>query len=153
MRKSKGITPIMSVVILIGIAVVGGLFLNAISQQFSSSALTTLKYSVNDLRIEKSNDGACFFSVNLYNSGTVPVQKTTIKTTLDNGEDWAHEEFNGTKTIIVPKEELSKVVTFDGNDCGNFTTGNTYSMFINASSTESSFSTIKSIKIKEIEKP
>ena len=147
MKNRRGITPIFAVIILIGIALVGGVFLNGISQNFFASSMSALKYNVNDLRIEKDSNNVCFLSVSLYNSGTLPIQKTTIKTTLDNGDDWAHEQLNGTTTLIEPKDKLEKVIRFDGVTCGNFTVGNTYSMFVNASSSESSFATIVPVEI------
>jgi len=147
MKKRRGLSPIFGVVILIGIALVGGVFLNGISQNFFASSMSTLKYSVNDLRIEKDSNSICFLSVSLYNSGTIPIEKTTVKTTLDNGDDWAHAKLNGTTLLIEPKDQLHKVISFDGSTCGNFTIGRTYSMFVNGSSSESSFATLVPVKI------
>ncbi|NIU00767.1 MAG: hypothetical protein GWN01_07505 [Nitrosopumilaceae archaeon] len=152
MKRRRAITPILSIIILIGIALVGSVLLNGISQNFFASSMSTAKYSINDLRIEKDDNGACFLSVSLYNSGTSPIKKTTIKTTLDNGKDWAHSKLNGTTVLVEPKGQLEKVIRFGGSNCGNFTSGNTYSIFINGTSfDDSSFATLIPVKVTGVE--
>lgn len=150
MKKRRGITPILAVILLVGIALVGGVFLNGISQNFFATSMSALKYTVNDLRVEKDSNNICFLSASLYNSGSLPIKKTTVKTTLDNGDDWSHADLNGTTVFLEPKDQLDKILKFDGSVCGNFTVGNTYSMFVNASSDESSFATIVPVKIGSV---
>lgn len=147
MKKRRGVSPILGIIILVGIALVGGVFLNEISQNFFASSMSTAKYSINDLRIEKDSNGVCFLGISLYNSGTVPIKKTTVKTTLDNGEDWSHSDLNGTTILIEPKDQLEKTIRFDGNNCGNFTVGKSYSIFINGTSGDSSFASIIPVEV------
>ncbi|NIP62692.1 MAG: hypothetical protein GWN01_03620 [Nitrosopumilaceae archaeon] len=150
MKKRRGVSPILGIIILIGIALVGGAFLNGISQNFFASSMSTVKYSINDLRIEKDSNEVCFLGISLYNSGTLPIKKTTVKTTLDNGKDWAHSDLNGTTILIEPKGQLEKTIRFDGNNCGNFTVGNSYSLFINGTSGDSSFASIIPVEVTRV---
>jgi flagellin-like protein len=149
MRARRGITPIFAVVILIGIAVVGGAFLSSAQTQLLNTSLTDLEYRVTDLRLEKDSGGTCFFSAKLYNSGTEPISKTVIHTTFDSGEQWSPQDPNLTSTIQ-PTNSTKVFVPFTGNPCGNVTVSNTYSVGIEAHSASSSYKTVQQLKAREI---
>ncbi len=151
MKCRRGVTPILAVIILIGVAVVGGALLSSAQNQFLITALHGIEYQVTDLRLEKDSNGSCFFFAKMYNSGTEPIIKTKINTTANNGEQWFPED-RDQKLVntVLPSETLDFFEPFSGNACGNFTTSDTYSIGFEALSTSSSYKTIVPLKVKDV---
>ena len=149
MKKRSGISPLLGVMILIGLSLVGALFLNDVSTKVLQTSFSDLEYTITDLRIEKDSIGGCYFTVSLQNTGSVSITNTNVKTTLDSGDDEIIFENN---IPIDPLSSFKDIKFFDATSftCGNFTTSNTYSVQINATSNDSTFATLIPIKIKEI---
>lgn len=148
MKSRRAVSPILAVIILIGIAVVGGAFLSSAQSQYLNTAFSGVEYKVSELRLEK-HSSSCFLVAKIYNSGTEPIILTKINATLDSGEAWfpTHSALSNT---IEPTHALDLFLQFSGNACGNFTASNTYSFGIEASSESSSFKTVVPLKVKEV---
>jgi hypothetical protein len=147
----KGISPMLSVTILIGIAVLGGSVLYGIQNKFLESSLAQIDLRIVDLKIEKDAENSCYFQAKFYNSGTESINFIHVKTTMDNGEDYVDSvdlDSNG----LVPgsfEEEFDFKLVGDP-ECDNFTVSNVYPMQVNASSADSAFSIIKPVKIENV---
>lgn len=150
MKSRRAVSPIMAVIILIGIAMVGGVFLGNAQRQFLNTALSNIEYKITDLRLEKDSHGSCFFIAKLYNSGTETITSTKINTTLDSGLQWFPTNVSSLNNAILPGETLPVFVQFSGNSCGNFTLSNTYSIGFEANSESSSYKTIVPLKVKDM---
>ncbi|TBR26045.1 MAG: hypothetical protein EPO63_00750 [Candidatus Nitrosotenuis sp.] len=149
MKHRRGVTPILAVIILIGIAIVGGVFLSTTQNQILSATLSEIEYKVTDLRMEKDSKGTCYFFVKLHNSGTEQILSTKINATSDGGFDWYPKNPILT-TRVSPSQTLSVFEPFSGNPCGNFTTSKTYSVGFEASSQSSSSKIIYPMKITDV---
>lgn len=152
MRKRRAVSPLLAVIILIGITVVGGVIVNDSLFNILGSALTQIEYKVTDLRLEKNAEGSCYFSIGLFNSGTEIIKRVNVKTTLDNGEDWIFE-FENLGDGLAPHDTTSvfEQIPFTNDAiCGNFTLSNIYSISINASSVVSSSNILKAIKVGNV---
>jgi len=152
MRTRKAITPILSVIILIGISVLGGSLLYSVQTQALTTGLSNIKLSITDLQMEKDSTGACYFESTVYNSGTESVKSIDLKTTLDSGEDFDFEggfNFGGS---LEPGDSTEKPLWLSNTNfnCGNFTISNIYSVRINATSENSEFSIIVPMKIENV---
>jgi flagellin-like protein len=146
MKCRRAISPILAVVILIGIAIAGGVFLSTAQSQYMNTAFSDIEYRVTDLRLEKVSGNSCFFVAALYNSGTIPITRTLINATLDSGESWFPKAGSLVDTIQ-PRQTMSVFEQFSGNACGNLTTSNTYSIGIEAKSDLSSYKTVVPVKV------
>lgn len=149
MTKRRGISPMLAVIILMTISIIGGGMLYGIQNQIFVVGLSILEVRPIDLRLEKNADGSCYVQSVFYNSGTELIQDIRIKTTLDSGEDFVRI-LPDLEAGLSPGDSIEDFFTPMSIECGNFTVANTYSIFVNASSAESSFSTIKSIKVENI---
>lgn len=150
MKQRRAVTPILAIIILIGIAIVGGVFLSTAQNQILSVALNEIEYKVTDLRMEKDSKGTCYFFVNLYNSGTEPILSTKINTTSDHNSDWFPKNSTKLTTGISPGQTLSMFESFSGNSCGNFTTSKTYIVGFEANSQLSSSKIIAPMKVTDV---
>lgn len=151
MRKRRGVSPILSIMILISIATVGGGLMYSIQNQFLTVALNALEIRVTDLKIEKDANGACYFQALFHNSGTEPISKISLKTTLDNGEDFVRTVDNfGPQFVPGNSTKFELIPMTNATQCGNFTISNTYSFRINASSTDSTFATIALVQVTNV---
>lgn len=135
MKHRRGVTPILAVIILIGIAIVGGVFLSSTQNQILSATLSEIEYRVTDLKIEKDSSGTCYFSATLHNTGTEEIMSTKINITSDGGFDWFPKS---QLTSVSPSQTFPVFEPFSGNSCGNFTASKTYSVGFEASSQSSS---------------
>ena len=153
MRTRRGISPILSIIILIGISVAGGSLLYNVQNQVLTTGLSTTALKITDLKIEKDSQGACYFQAKVYNSGTDSVKSIHLKTTLDSGDDFVLP-FDNFGDVLVPGNSTTKELFMpQGNpNCGNFTISNVYSVRINATSVDSEFSIIKSMKVENVTK-
>jgi flagellin-like protein len=151
MKQRRAISPILAVVILMTIAIMGGGMLYGLQNQILVTGLSTIDLRITDLRLEKDVNGACYFQTVLYNSGTEVIQKIHLKTTLDNGDDFVRE-INNFGGELGPRDSTEHFEFLESSNfiCGNFTTSNTYSVFVNATSFDSKFSIIKSMKVGNI---
>lgn len=149
MKTRRAVSPIIGVIILIGIAVVGGALLNSAQSQFLNTAFTQIEYKVTEMRLEKDSHGSCFFFAKIHNSGTEPIVTTKINTTTNGGLQWFPTN-SALSSTIQPTQNLDVFEAFSGNACGNFTTGNTYSIGLEASSPSSSFKTVYPIKVRDV---
>ncbi|QLH09347.1 archaellin/type IV pilin N-terminal domain-containing protein [Candidatus Nitrosotenuis sp. DW1] len=135
MKHRRGVSPILAVIILIGIAIVGGAFLSSAQNQILSATLSAIEYKVTDLRMEKDSSGTCYFFATLHNTGTEEILSTKINATSDGGFDW----FPKSQPVNVsPSQILPVFEPFSGNPCGNFTASKTYSVGFEANSKSSS---------------
>ncbi len=135
MKHRRGVTPILAVIILIGIAIVGGVFLSSTQNQILSATLSEIEYRVTDLKMEKDSSGTCYFSATLHNTGTEEIMSTKINITSDGGFDWFPKS---QLTSVSPSQTFPVFEPFSGNSCGNFTASKTYSVGFEASSQSSS---------------
>ena len=103
--------------------------------------------------MEKDSHGACYFQTKVYNSGTDSVKSIHLKATLDSGDDFVLP-FDNFGDVLVPGNSTTKELFMpQGNlNCGNFTISNVYSVRINATSVDSEFSIIKSMKVENVTK-
>jgi flagellin-like protein len=149
MKGRRGVTPILAVIILIGIAVVGGAFLSSAQSQYLNTTFSGIEYKIADLRLEKNSGKSCFLIAKMYNSGTEPIMQTRINATLDSGESWfpVHSTLS---SIIQPTQTLDVFLQFSGNACGNFTSSHTYSFGIEALSDTSSYKIVIPVKVKDV---
>ncbi|MEM3064555.1 MAG: hypothetical protein QW177_04195 [Candidatus Nitrosotenuis sp.] len=146
----RGITPILSVVILIGIALVGSILLNGIFKDFVGKAFAQIEYRVSEVNLRKDSSGACYFSITLHNTGTLPITKTSVNSTFTNNTRWNPGELSDL-TIIEPGHSYENTVVFGGHPCGNVTVGGTYVIRISAGSDDSSFSTSVPVVATKVE--
>ncbi|WP_048195634.1 archaellin/type IV pilin N-terminal domain-containing protein [Candidatus Nitrosotenuis uzonensis] len=146
----RGITPILSVVILIGIALVGSVLLNGLSKDFAGKTFAQIEYKVSNVNLKKDSAGSCYFSLTLHNTGTLPITMTTINATFTNNTKWNPPELVDA-TTKEPGHTYENTVMFDGHTCGNVTVGNTYVVRILANSADSSFSTSIPVKASRVE--
>ncbi|MBS3923164.1 MAG: hypothetical protein KGZ37_08480 [Nitrosarchaeum sp.] len=153
MRARRGISPILSIIILIGISVAGGSLLYNVQSQVLITGLSATTLKITDLKMEKDSQGACYFQAKVYNSGTDFVKSIHLKTTLDSGDDYVLQ-FDSFGDVLVPGNSTVKELFMPpGNpNCGNFTISNVYSVKINATSVDSEFSIIKSMKVENVTK-
>lgn len=151
MQSRRAVSPVLAIVILMGIAVVGGGILSSTQNIFLQTALSEMEFKITGLKLEKDSEGGCYLFFSVYNSGSQLIQKADFKTTI-NSTDWTFniseigtglEPGNSTK-VFKTTEEIGK------NICGNFTTSNTYSVSINGSSPTSTYNVIKAIQAKEV---
>jgi len=153
MRKRRAISPILAVIILMTITIMGGGILYGIQNQILVTGLSKLDLRITDLKLEKDVNGSCYFQSVFYNSGTELIQKIHLKTTLDNGEDFVREIDNfGSGLVPRNSTEYFQFLESTNSECGNFTTSNTYSIFVNASSIDSKFGIIQSMKVENVTK-
>ncbi len=148
MKSRRGASPIIAVIILIGIAIVGGTLLNSAQSQYLNTAFSDIEYKVTDLRLEKTGN-SCYFVAKLYNSGTTPITKTRMNATLDSGEPWFPKD-NALASTISPSQTMDVFEPFSGNACGNFTSSKTYSVGIEARSETSSHKTVVPVKVRDV---
>lgn len=127
--------------------------LYGIQTQFLTSSLSSLELRATDMRLEKDSQGSCYLQTVFYNSGTELIENIKLKMTLDNGDDYVWS-INGLGDGLVPgnSTEYFDFIPSTETHCSNISVSNTYSFFVNASSTESSFSTIVSIKVENVTK-
>ena len=153
MRARRAISPILSVIILIGISVAGGSLLYNVQNQVLTTGLSTTALKITDLKMEKDSHGACYFQTKVYNSGTDPIKSIHLKTTLDSGEDFV-APFSNFGDTLVPGNSTEKILfmSSENQTCGNFTVSNVYSVKINATSIDSDFSIIKPMKVENVTK-
>ena len=153
MRPRRAISPILSVIILIGISVAGGSLLYNVQNQVLTTGLSTIALKITDLKMEKDSHGACYFQAKVYNSGTDSIKSIHLKTTLDSGKDFVLQ-FNNFGDLLVPGNSTTKelFMTRGNLNCGNFTISNVYSVRINATSVDSDFSIIKPMKVENVTK-
>lgn len=151
MKARKAVSPILSIIILIGISVVGGSLLFNVQNHILTAGLSTMMLKVVDLRLEKDLYGACYFQSKVYNSGTVYIESVNLKTTLDNGEDFV-VSFSNFGDALIPGSSTEKVLFMSSGNpsCGNFTVSNVYGVRINATSAGSEFSIIESMKVENV---
>ncbi len=151
MRNRRAITPILSVIILMTITIMGGSILYGIQNQIMVVGLSSLELRIIDLKFEKDVNDSCYFQTVFYNSGTEPIQEISLKITMDSGEDFVRK-INNFGGGLVPRNstEYFEFLEFSNFECGNFTRSNTYSVFVNATSFDSKFSTIKVLKIEDV---
>lgn len=149
MKNRRGISPIIGVIILIGIAIVGGSLLNSAQTQFLNTAFSQIEYRVTEMKLEKDSRGSCFFFAKIHNSGTEPITRTKINATLNSGLEWfpTHQDLSNT---VLPSQSLDVFEPFSGNTCGNFTTSHIYSIGIEATSPTSSFKTVYPLEVKDV---
>lgn len=149
MKRRRAISPIIGVIILIGIAIVGGALLSSAQSQFLNTAFTQIEYRVAEMKLVKDSRGSCFFFAKIHNSGTEPIIATKINTTMNNGLQWfpTHTTLSNQ---IAPTRSLDVFEVFSGNSCGNFTIGNTYSIGIEATSPTSSFKIVHPIQVSDV---
>ena len=161
MRARKGITPMLSVMILIGMSIIGGTILYSVQTQVLSTGLSNVKLGITDLKMEKDSTGSCYFQSTVYNSGTESVKLINLKTTLDSGEDF---DFGGGFVFgnsLVPGNSTEKIFHLPNDDpgCEGFTVSNTYSVLFDATSwssdesINSDFSIIKAMKVENVMVP
>lgn len=153
MRARRAISPILSVIILIGISVAGGSLLYNTQNQVLTTGLSATLLKITDLRLEKDSHGACYFQAKVYNSGTDSIESIYLKTTLDSGDDFVLQ-FNNFGDVLVPGDSTTKedFMLKANSTCGNFTISNVYNVRINATSADSEFSIIKSMKVENVTK-
>lgn len=151
--RTRAISPILSVIILIGISVAGGGLLYNIQNQVLTTGLSATALKITDLKIEKDSQGACYFQAKVYNSGTDSVKSIHLKTTLDSGDDFVLQ-FDNFRDVLIPGNSTAEELFMpQGNpNCGNFTISNVYSVRINATSVDSEFSIIKPMKVENVTK-
>ncbi|MFB5628986.1 MAG: hypothetical protein ACE5RR_03540 [Nitrosarchaeum sp.] len=151
MITKRGISPILSIMILIGISVAGGSLLYNVQNQVLTAGLSTTALKITDLKIEKDIHGACYFQAKIHNSGTNSINSIHLKTTLDSGEDFVLQ-FDNFGDMLIPGNSTSKelFMTQSNPNCGNFTVSNVYSIRINATSVDSGFSIIKPMKVESV---
>ncbi len=149
MKNRRGISPIIGVIILIGIAVVGGALLSSAQTQFLNTAFSQIEYRVTEMKLEKDSGESCFFFAKIHNSGTEPITKTRINATLNSGLQWFPTDSDLSSTVL-PSENLDIFESFSGNACGNFTTSHTYSIGIEAISPTSSFKAVYPLEVKDV---
>lgn len=151
MRNRRAISPILAVIILMTIATMGGGILYGIQNQILVTGLSKLDLRIVDLRLEKDVNGSCYLQTIFYNSGTELIQKIHLKTTLDDGEDFVRQ-INNFGGGLVPGNSTGNFEIMESSNfqCGNFTASNTYSVFVNASSNDSKFSTVKIMKVENM---
>lgn len=149
MRNRRGISPIIGVIILIGIAVVGGGLLSSAQTQYLNTAFSQIEYRVTEMKLEKDSNSSCFFFAKIHNSGTEPITQTKINATLDSGLSWFPTDPD-LFTTIQPSENLDIFEPFSGNACGNFTTSHTYSIGVEAASLTSSFKAVYPLEVKDV---
>ena len=151
--RTRAISPILSVIILIGISVAGGGLLYNIQNQVLTTGLSATALKITDLKIEKDSQGACYFQAKVYNSGTDSVKSIHLKTTLDSGDDFVLQFDNFGGVLIPGNSTAEELFMPQGNpNCGNFTISNVYSVRINATSVDSEFSIIKPMKVENVTK-
>lgn len=147
MKHRRGVTPILAVIILIGIAIVGGVFLSSTQNQILSATLSEIEYKVTDLKMEKDSGGTCYFSATLHNTGTEEIVSTKINITSDGGFNWFPKS---QLTSVSPSQTFPVFEPFSGNSCGNFTASKTYSVGFEASSKSSSSKIIYPMTVTDV---
>lgn len=151
MNSRRAISPILAVILLMTIAILGGGILYGIQTQVLVVGLSSLDFRITDLSFQKDEQGACYFHMTLYNSGTETINNIYLETVRDDGEN-----FNKTLTSfgddLVPKNTAEYFEFFNSTsiECKNFTVSNTYPIFVNASSFESNFGFIKAVKVENV---
>jgi hypothetical protein len=151
--RTRGISPILSIIILIGISVAGGSLLYNVQNQVLTTGLSATALKITDLKMEKDSQGACYLQAKVYNSGTDSVKSIHLKTTLDSGDDFVLQFDNFGETLVPGNSTAKELFMPQGNtNCGNFTVSNVYSVRINATSVDSEFSIIKSMKVENVTK-
>lgn len=147
----RAITPILSAIILMAITVMGGSILYGIQNQIMVAGLSSLDLRIIDLKLEKDVKDSCYFQAILYNSGSQSIQEINLKTTLDKEEDFVINIDNFGDELI-PQNSTEYFKFYESTDffCANFTRSNTYSILINATSSDSTFSTIKTLKVEAV---
>lgn len=146
----RGVSPILGVIILIGIALAGGVLLSNISINYFNTAFSDIEYQITELSMQKDSGGSCYLFVTLYNSGSEPITSTTIEISSD-----ARSSFNMTNsTTIVPGVSFMNLTKFRNltnpdNPC-TYVSDQSYSVEIHGSSNNSSFATTSLVKVKEV---
>lgn len=146
MGNRRGVSPVLGVIILMGIALAGGVILTNISNQLFVTGFNAAKYQITELTLQKDSGGSCYLFVSLYNSGSVPVNSTLVEMKFDNGTSFV--PVNST-TLVLPGKNFTSFNKLDGNNC-NFTLDSSYGVRIHGLSNNSSFATTSLVKVKEV---
>ena len=151
MKSRKAVSPILAVIILVGITLVGGAVLSSFPAQLIIPTFSKLDYQISDFKLEKDAKGSCYFSFSLVNSGTEVLKSVHTKTTLDNGEEWIRPIGN-LKNGLSPSNSINEfdVIPLSDPVCGNLTSAKTYGFSINASSNDSSHNILTTVTIQNV---
>lgn len=146
MNNRRGVSPVLGVIILMGIALAGGIILTNISNQLFVTGFNTAKYQITELTLQKDSGGSCYLFVSLYNSGSEPMKSTLVEMQFDNGTSFV--PINST-TLVLPGKNFTSFNKLNGNNC-NFTSDSSYGVRIHGLSDNSSFATTSLVKVKEV---
>ena len=137
-RNLKAISPLIATIILVAIAVAGGLLVYALFTSTTGVAATKGQVQIETMDLVKSTDGAVIFTMTIKNVGSKPVEK--LKITLD-GEDEAVIDLSGdplqpgqSYAYKVAPEEITQT----------YVVGNSYIVKVDAEYSDGSTSSIVS---------
>lgn len=151
MGKHSAVSPISAVMILIGISLVGGALFHGMYTQVLLTSFEDIDYLITDLAIQKDSSSGCYFLATITNTGTLLISNATISTTLDSNNKWVLSIIDAP---IEPQSSTTMKEFFNdstqGLPCLNFTSGNTYSVQINATGDTSSTSKLIPITIETV---
>lgn len=155
MSARRAVSPILSTIILIGIAVASGGALYGVQNQALITGLSQVELKITDLRIEKDSNGACYIFIKLFNSGSETLKAAHLKITMDNGFDFVRKIDSIGKEGLVPGNTVESHIFLNSgvSECGgkNFTVSHVYGVRVNASSiSDSTFAIMKDVKVQNV---
>lgn len=149
-EKRRAISPMLSIMILMGVALVGGGVLYGIQNQVFVAGLSSTELMITELKIEMDKTGSCYLGYEISNSGTESIKSIFLKITMDSGDEFLHEVNIPSGNFSPGDSPLRNVSKQNITLCQNLTLSEVYSVQINAKSADSSFSMLEKIKIKNV---
>lgn len=160
MKSRSAVSPILGVVILIGITIAGGMMLSNISSQFYDVTLSEFEYTPYEINFQKDQDGDCYVFVGLENSGSESFNQTKISVTPEPLVSCTIAYHNST---VLPHEKYEKLFWFSNKtlidskttncNCTKFSIGKQYSFTITGNTNSSQSSINHLVKVNEVQRP
>jgi len=144
LRGKRGISPLIATIILIAIALAGGLLVYTYMTSMTGVLSAKGQVSVEAIDLVKDTEGNVVFSITVKNSGNKPIKLINVTLASEN----AVTIFNNTNSPLQPSQTTSYVK--DSNFSGSYTAGNSYNVVIKAVFTDdSTFTTTVSVKCRQ----
>jgi len=150
----RGISPLISTIILVAICVAGGLMIYSVFFSTAGTMSAKGQLTVESMDLVRDTDGNIVFAITIKNTGNKPVKDdvAALKITLD-GED-AKEVAEAVN--LQPGQSVSKALYYsaDGDDTndeisGNYVIGKSYNVVIEATFSDgSTFAETVSVKCR-----
>ena len=144
MRGKRGISPLIATIILIAIALAGGLLVYTYMTSMAGVLSAKGQVSVEAIDLVRGSDGKATFSITVKNSGNKPIKQLNVTLASES-----EASFLGISAAnpLQPGQTASYIKS--SGFTGTYTAGNSYNVVIEAVFTDgSTFTTTVSVKCR-----